>query len=477
MLDNQPSDSLAALEQAISSACRIDVDELDQPGLTRRIDRLHRAQARLAAERARLVAELERRQISDIADLRQRERTRQQIRRDLAGRSNRAPSQTKLDAQAGQVAAAHNATGQAFADGHIDAEHVRLIGEALEAIVDVQRRAEIEEDLLRLARTCRPTVLGRHIRELLARIAPPSVTLREERQHRDRRVSASDTPDGGLSLSGIMYGTAATTVRTALDAFRRPDTPGEHRTPGQRTADALEQLCATALRAGDAPAQHGIRPQVLITVTTDELDRGDDGIAHHGPGEPTTLGRLRHLLADSSWARVVLAPDGTPIEASPGVRTVPKGLWRALLSRDGGCTWAGCDAPAAWCDVAHGQDPFTAGGRLSPDNAALLCRRHHRRFDHGVYRIQIDGDRVTYHRGRDGEPASGPSGPADRQDPRTRSRPQALSSRGRVVLGGPPPARDAATGPPTTTRRKNHQPRAGPRNPAQRHESPMAADP
>lgn len=475
MLDDQPGDSLARLEQAISAACRIEVDELDEPGLTRRIDRLHRAQARLAAARARLVSELERRRTSGIRDLREQERTRQQIRRDLARRSNRAPSQTKLDAQAGQVAADHTATGQAFAAGHIDAEHVRLIGEALEAIVDDHRRAEIEQDLLQLARTCRPTVLGRHIRELLARLAPPAVILREERQHRERRVSAADTPDGGLTLSGIMYGTAAATVRTALDAFRRPDSPGENRTPGQRTADALEQLCATALRAGDAPAQHGIRPQVLITVTTDELDRGADGIAHLGPGEPTTLGRLRHLLADSSWARVVLAPDGTPIEASPGVRTVPKGLWRALLARDGGCTWAGCDAPAAWCDVAHGQDPFTAGGRLSPANAALLCRRHHRRFDHGDYRIQISGDHVTYHRGQAGQAAAGSSDPAGRRDPGKGT--QALPSGTKVVLDRPPPGWDFATGPPTLTRSRHDRPRAGPRTQPPRARSPVAADP
>jgi hypothetical protein len=344
------------------------------------------------------------------------------LQRELAGRNNRAPSATKLDAQAGRTAAEHSATGRAFADGRIAAEHVRLIGEALEVIIDRDARDAVERELVEVAGQVRPSLLGRHIRDLLARRAPITVELREARQHRDRRFSLTPTPDGGLSVSGLVYGTAAETIRTALEAFRRPDVRGEFRTPAQRSADALEQLCATALEAGQAPAKHGIRPQVLVVVTTDQLARGDEAVAHLASGEPTTLGRLRHLLDDCSWARVVLAPDGTPLEASESVRTVPTGLWRALLARDGGCTWDGCDAPATWCDVAHGELPFAAGGRLSPANAALLCRRHHRRFDHGGYRISIDGNRVRYHRVRESAPAD-PQGASQGQRPGRRPQP------------------------------------------------------
>jgi hypothetical protein len=451
MQDDAMRDAFDLLDRAVGSVCRAEVDGLDDLGVTRRIDLLHRAQSRLAAERARLVAVLEHRRTSQVDDVRQRERARQQIRRELASRSNQAPSQTKLDAQAGAAAQEHTTTGRDFADGRISAEHVRLIAEVLDAVPDGPQRQELERELLGIARVSQPNVLGRHARELLARLVPPSVTLREERQHRERRVSATDTPDGGLALSGIMYGTAAETVRTALEAFRRPDVPGEVRTPGQRTADAVEQLCTSALKAGDAPARHGVRPHVLITVTLDQLEVGEDGLALLASGEPTNLGRLRHLLNDCSWARVVLAPDGTPIEASRGVRTVPKGLWRALLARDGGCTWAGCDAPAAWCDVAHGEVPFAADGQLSPANAALLCRRHHRRFDHGGYRIKIAGDQVTYQRIRDErralrapEPASRPVVRIRAEEHRPGNRPGGTPPNKRR----PPPSRESEVGPP-----------------------------
>ncbi|MFP4148506.1 MAG: DUF222 domain-containing protein [Nitriliruptoraceae bacterium] len=391
-----PSDPLATLEHAITAACGRDLEAYDEPVLARQLDRLHRAQARLAAERARLTAELERRRLRTIGDARDRERARQYLQRDLADRSNRQPAQTKLDSQAGTAARQHPATGRCFASGDISAEHVRLVASVLDTLPAGDERDELEQDLLARARHLNPTAFGRYTRDLLARQLPATVTLREERQQRERRVTLADTPDGGLTLSGLLHGTAAETVRTAVEAFRRPDASSELRTPAQRTADALEQVCAVALRAGAAATSHGIRPQVLVTVTTDQIELGPDGIANLGSGEASTLGRLRHLLDDCSWARVVLGPDGAPLEASESVRTVPHGLWRALLARDQGCTWPGCDAPANWCDVAHGNEPFAAGGRLSPDNAALLCRRHHRRFDHGDLRIRIDGAEVRY---------------------------------------------------------------------------------
>ncbi len=399
MMTTAPPDVLAPgfdrLDRAVTEVVGTDLDPLDERALLGRVARLHGTVSRLSAERARIVAELERRRTRHIDDPGPRDRARRRVRNDVAERTNVTPSATKLDAQAGQAATCYPATGASFAAGEISASHVRLIAETLDAVADDDREAA-EQQLLSIARRVNPTVLGRHARELLARQAPLAAEAAERRRHESRRVTAYDTPDGGFVFSGLLYGTAAESARVALDAFRTPDAPGEHRTPEQRGADAFEQLCTTALRAGDASTQHGVRPHVLITVTTDQLELGADGIARLGSGQPVLLDQLRDVLADCSWSRVVLAPDGTPIEASESVRTVPSGLWRALLARDGGCTWPGCDAPASWCDVAHGHIPFERGGRLSPDNATLLCRRHHRHVDRGGYRIVIDGDRVRF---------------------------------------------------------------------------------
>jgi hypothetical protein len=113
-------------------------------------------------------------------------------------------------------------------------------------------------------------------------------------------------------------------------------------------------------------------------------------------GQPVSGRSLRHLLDDARLLRIVLDADRVPIEVSTTVRTVPAGLWRALVARDGGGVWPGCDAPASWCDVAHAAAAFADGGKLSPANSMLLCRRHHRRFDAGSRRVVIEGDRVRF---------------------------------------------------------------------------------
>lgn len=451
------ADSLDHLDGAVTEAIGLDLDLLAEEALSQRLDRLHRPIARLSAERARLTAELERRRVSASGEPAAREAARRDLRRRLAERARSTPAATKRDADAGRFADQHPRTGASFADGALSADHVRLIGDTL-ALLPADRRDAVETELLALAHRTNPTVFGRHAREILAREAPTGSDRVARRQHRQRRVRGHDTPDGGFAFSGLLYGDMAETARTALDAFRRPDTPDEHRTPEQRSADAFEQLCAAALRVGEAPTRHGVRPHVIITLTADQLPLGDRGVARFGSGQPATLSQLRTLLSDCTWGRVLLGPDSTPIEASKTVRTVPAGLWRVLVARDAGCTWSGCDAPPAWCDVAHGAKAFADGGRLSPSNAALLCRRHHRRFDLGAWQIAIQGGEVHYHREQDAPerghapeqptppeartPGTGSAGDRKdqtRQPPRTRGRPGSGTAR------APAPAWPAGT--------------------------------
>ncbi len=307
------------------------------------------------------------------------------------------PSEAKRSAEAGSHAATNPRVGAAFGAGDIGPTHVRLIGDAL-ARLTPQRRAAAEADLLELARHADAVAFGRQVRTYLARHAPRALQQQEQGHHRERRFRMTDTPDGGVAFSGLAYGVAAELARSAIDAFRRPDAADEHRTPEQRGADAFEQLCDAALRLGDAPTVHGERPQVILVVEESELDRAAGTAVFAGSGQPVTLAEAGTLLTDCAVSRVVRRADSTPIEVTRNVRTVPQGLWRALVVRDGGCRWDGCDAPASWCDVAHGAHPYRSEGQLSPENAVLLCRRHHRRFDTGPWRVEIVADQVTFHR-------------------------------------------------------------------------------
>lgn len=410
---------LADLAQAVERVAAVPFDALGDREVEELLEGLRVPVSRLEAVQARGCAVLERRAAgrapaggAAAAELEQRRRN--------AARQRMAPSRAKGVAEAGRAAVDHAAVGAAFGAGEVSAEHARLIGSLLRRI-PLGDRGELEERFVALARELDPVAFGRRARELLARRQPAASERVEQLAQERRSVRATDTADGGFAFSGLLYGTAAETARVALAAFRRPDTPGEHRTSEKRGADAFEQLCEAALRAGDAPTVHGVRPHVVVVIDEDDLGRsgGVARLAHSG--QPLPASAIRPLLDDATVSRLVRDAAGTPIEASEGVRTVPTGLWKALLVRDAGCTWDGCDAPASWCDVAHGSRPYRNDGQLSPSNAALLCRRHHRRFDAGPYQIQIEGDRVRY-RHRDhvtaaatgGEQRAGSAGTTDR---------------------------------------------------------------
>lgn len=391
-----PSDALGRLDASVDAVGAVDLTAMSDGDLDLHLQHLRRPIAALEAARARALAEVERR-VSSAAGPHRQNAEVQETRRRAAKDQRMTPSEAKRSAEAGRHAGRHQETGRAFDTGEIGPTHVRLIGDALEQLPEHQR-ADAELELLELARVRDAVAFGRVVRELLARQAPAAAHHDERRRHLDRHFRMTDTADGGVAFSGLAFGAAAELARTALGAFRRPDTRDEHRTPDQRGADAFEQLCEAALRLGEAPTVHGERPQLIVVVEEAQLAE-EAGVARFaGSSQPVTLAEVGHLLTDCSVSRLVRAADGTPIEVSRDVRTVPAGLWRALVVRDGGCRWEGCDAPASWCDVAHGQHAFHGGGRLSPANAVLLCRRHHRRFDHGPWRVEIVGDQVTFHR-------------------------------------------------------------------------------
>jgi len=52
----------------------------------------------------------------------------------------------------------------------------------------------------------------------------------------------------------------------------------------------------------------------------------------------------------------------------------------ALIARDKGCTFPGCDTPPEWCQRHH-ITAWADGGRTDLDNLTLVCGYHHRAFD------------------------------------------------------------------------------------------------
>ncbi|MGE5830173.1 MAG: DUF222 domain-containing protein, partial [Micromonosporaceae bacterium] len=109
-----------------------------------------------------------------------------------------------------------------------------------------------------------------------------------------------------------------------------------------------------------------------------------------GPGrEPICAQTARRLACDAGIIPVILGSHGEPLDIGRLTRTVPTGLRRALVLRDGGCRFPGCDRPAGWCD-AHHLTAWADHGPTRLTNLALLCARHHTLVHEGRWRIQLD---------------------------------------------------------------------------------------
>jgi hypothetical protein len=133
-----------------------------------------------------------------------------------------------------------------------------------------------------------------------------------------------------------------------------------------------------------------VKPHVIVTLgIADLMDPATGpGAGTTGFGATLSAARARWLACDATITRIVLDPDGQPLDVGRSKRVVPAHLRRAVELRDGHCVFAGCAAPSHWCEVHHLLE-WIHGGQTSLDNSGLVCERHHTKVHHG-FRIQRD---------------------------------------------------------------------------------------
>jgi hypothetical protein len=67
-----------------------------------------------------------------------------------------------------------------------------------------------------------------------------------------------------------------------------------------------------------------------------------------------------------------------------------------VAARDGQCVFAGCTAPAAFCDIHH-VIHWAYGGPTSCENAAPVCERHHTAVHEGGFTIFREPATAVWH--------------------------------------------------------------------------------
>jgi hypothetical protein len=341
-------------------------------------------------------------------------------------------------------------TAQALVAGEITPAHAAVVADGTSDL-PAHTTAEAEPVLLEAARRLDPRRLRRVITHLRY-VTDPDGAEQEQRRRFDRRgLWVAPTWEGMVALQGLLDPEAGQTLLTALEPLARPTGADDERLGDQRNADALAELARRSLEGGRLPQTGGVRPQLLVTVELatllgqdgslggelggtgsvggeaarrlacdaaltrvlvtrqhphdpnqqlgggwDTSDVGGNGDRGNGSGDSSEAGGAGGLAARLRAALRLLppalgGPPTQPLEVGRATRTVAPAQRNALVVRDGGCVFPGCDRPQDWCE-AHHLRHWAHGGPTDLANLALLCRAHHRAVHEGGWRLQPDPD-------------------------------------------------------------------------------------
>ena len=283
------------------------------------------------------------------------------------------------------------ATRQALASGEVTVHHARTItrtaravGDATEPDEHAETVAHVESVMHEVGRAVDAGSLTGFASRVRQIADPDGALLDAQRAHDRRWLTTSTTVDGMVSVDGLLDREAGAVLLTALGAATAPRGPDDHRSSGQRRADALVDICGHALDTGHTGASGGVRPHLLVTTPLSVITgAGADHPASTEVAEVAWTGHLtneatRRLACDAEITRVVVDPPSQPLDVGRTTRSVPPQLRSALIVRDRGCVAEGCDRPPAWTE-AHHVLHWAEGGSTSLDNLVLLCRTHHRK--------------------------------------------------------------------------------------------------
>jgi len=286
-------------------------------------------------------------------------------------------------------------TDEALAEGRIGFDHARVLVDAANPRIEASV-ADLQGELLGLAQRT-PFVEWRRQVAVLVELLDQDGGFDPARDLARNRLHLHQTGPDAVAVAGELVGEHAVGVAQAIEGeadrlWRRFRT--DHRTcpelviPSRATlrALALAEVCRRALATGpdtstgpDSSAgpggggPAGRAPAVDLTLVVEASDtawvRTDDGLRLRAE-------RVGHLLCDPFVHPIIIDQTRNPFDAGRTQRFATPTQRRALVVRDGGCTFPGCDTPARWCD-AHHVVPYDIGGTTDLDNLALLCRHHH----------------------------------------------------------------------------------------------------
>lgn len=281
--------------------------------------------------------------------------------------------------------------------GEVTPEQVALIERALRPLdrpgYDPAEADAGERLLTGYAGTFEPRELQRLALQVTDAVDPDGSLPDEELVAERRQVTLHARRDG--SYGGELRLTAAlgAKLRAVLGPLARPRTesrPGsgpddgngaalsDSRHHGQRMHDALEDVCDRMLRSVTLPDSGGTPATVIVTIDQRDL-RQRTGHGSTADGVPVSVSGVLRIAEQADVLPVLRTAVGAVLTLGRSRRVASPSQTCALIAREGGCSFPGCDRPPQWCERHHIR-AWVDGGPTDLDNLTLLCRYHHHNF-------------------------------------------------------------------------------------------------
>jgi Domain of unknown function (DUF222)/HNH endonuclease len=330
----------------------------------------------------------------------------------------------------GTVPAVLPVTGAAVREGVLGADHVDVIARSLTGLpLHVQPRAiaDAEQTLVTAAASMDARTLARVGARVRAALDQDGTAPNDaELANPINELHLNTRSNGRTVFRGELEPEASALFRALLSPLAKPRPSGaegpDPRTPAERHGDAFADLLRLAAGSAELPDEAGEKPHVLVTVPLRVLreslgatlldgPRDLDATLLDGAREPGTAllngadelgialldgaGELdaasaRRIACDAKVIPAVLGAASEPLDMGRASYTAPTALRRALVLRDGGCAFPGCDRPHRWCHSHHVKH-WADGGATELNNLVLLCGHHHRLLHHSGWECAIVG--------------------------------------------------------------------------------------
>jgi hypothetical protein len=375
---------MSTLRSALDELRSEDLRFVGDEGLASDLDELERAARGIEAERARRLSEYERRGAFTADGF-------LSMSAWLVARQRVAPFAATGQVRMARALEAMPATAEALAQGELSGAAVSLLVAAREACPEAF--ADTELPLVDAARTLPYAELRRVLAYWRQAADLERAEREEELAFERRRLHVSPTIAGMVRVDGDLDPetgqTLISALRAVMDAEAHVREGPDLRSPGQRRADALGEICRRWLDTCGRPTVGGERPHVVVRVDLASLQgrAGHSELDDVGPVTPETV---RRLACDANVSRVITEGASQPLELGRTTKVVPPPLRRAVTLRDGGCRFPGCGRPPGWCDAHHVRH-WADGGETSLGNLVLLCRPHHRLIHRGFGVEMVEG--------------------------------------------------------------------------------------